>query len=478
MLAVDPSIGVENMPDLESQVATGATWAVTRSLAIRLIGLVSTLILLRLLDPTDFGILAMATSVAALLELLTAFSFETVLIQDQSADRRKYDTAWTFNALFGFGLAIVLIIGAAPVANFYNEPRLVEVFTLLAVARVLRGIGNIGLVDFRKHLQFQKDCFYEVTVKCIGFVVTIPLAFVLRSYIALVLGMLVSQLAALILSYLVHPFRPRPSLAAAAEIFGFSRWLLLNNFTYFLRYRGADLIVGKLAGPFGLGIFSISYEISILATKELVAPMNRALFPGLSKISNEPRRLGQAFVRAAAVVALISLPFGFGIAVTADTLVPVVLGVKWIDAVPLVRVLAIFGAMVTITSPSGTALLASGRPKVNALMGVAHVAVLLPLVMELTSRWGAEGAALALLITALFFLPINYGIAARLLGLTIGDIGRIYFRPVIATAVMYVTVSQLLDQLGATEELLIAAIHLSVAIALGVFSYVVSILGL
>jgi PST family polysaccharide transporter len=73
--------------------------------------------------------------------------------------------------------------------------------------------------------------------------------------------------------------RPRPSFAAAAEIFTFSRWLFLNNLAYFVRFRGMDLIVGKLAGATGLGLFSVAYQIAILPTSDFVSSINRALMP-------------------------------------------------------------------------------------------------------------------------------------------------------------------------------------------------------
>lgn len=111
-------------------------------------------------------------------------------------------------------------------------------------------------------------------------------------------------------------------------------------------------------------------------------------------------------------------------------------------------------------------------------MGVANAAVLIPTAIVLTSRSGPEGAALALLITALGFLPLNYGVAAKFLGLTFGDIGRIFFRPAIATAVMYAAVWQLLDHLVTTDATLVVAAHLSAAIAVGVLSYAMSTLGL
>lgn len=466
---------VENVT---SQVATGATWMVLQRIAGQLIGLISTLILVRLLEPTDFGIVAMAYSIIAIMQLMTTFGFDIVLIQDQSAGRDKYDTAWTFNALFGLGVAIAVLVVAIPAARFYEEPRLVEVFVILAAASMFQGLQNIGLVDFRKHLQFQKEFAFGIIEKLIGFAVTVSLAFALRSYYALVYGALISGLATLSLSYFMHPYRPRLSFRAAAEIFTFSKWLFLNNLAYFVRFRGMDLVVGKLAGATGLGLFSIAYQIANLPTSDLVSSINRALMPGLAKVSGDPERIRSGFVRAAAVIALVSFPAGFGIAATADPMVRVILGSKWIEGIPLVSILAIFGTLVSIASPAGSALLAIGRPKIPALMGSANAVILIPTLIVLTSRSGPEGAAWALLLVALCFLPFTYGIAAQCLGLGIRDMTQVFFRPAAATGLMYLAVWQLLEQFAPTDDTLMIGLHLGVAVMVGVCTYVISVLGL
>ena len=462
-----------------SRVATGVSWMVLQRAASQLIGLASTLILVRLLGPADFGIVAMAYSIIAILQLMTTFGFDIALIQDQRADRRKYDTAWTFNALFGLAVAIAVLVAAVPAARFYDEPRLVEVFAILAAVSLLQGLQNIGLVDFRKHLQFQKEFAFGLAEKLVGFVVTVALAFALRSYYALVLGALMSALAALGLSYVMHPFRPRPSLAAAAEIFSFSRWLFLNNLAYFIRFRGMDLIVGKLAGATGLGLFSVAFQIANLPTSDFVSSINRALMPGLARISGDPDRVRDGFVRAAAVIALVSLPAGFGVAAIADPLVRVVLGGKWIAASPLVAILGVFGALISVASPAGSALVAVGRPKIPAVLGLANAAVLIPVLITLTSMAGPEGAAWALVVVTAGFLPFTYGIAARCLGLNLRDIRRIFLRPAVATGLMYGAVKVLLEQLETADRAFpIVVAHLGLAVASGVGVYVAGALGL
>ena len=141
------------MTDLQRRMAAGAAWMILFRLTERSIGFISTLILARLLVPDDFGLVAMATSILAALELLGAFSFDMALIQNQAATRKHYDTAWTFEVLFGVIKCALLLALSVPAAAFYGEPRITAVMQVLALCTLLQGFDNIGVVEIgRAHV--------------------------------------------------------------------------------------------------------------------------------------------------------------------------------------------------------------------------------------------------------------------------------------------------------------------------------------
>ena len=202
-------------------------------MADRALGLVSLLILARLLIPADFGLVAMAMSIVAMLELMSAFGFDVVLIQRQQETRDDFDTAWTFNLIFRLVTGVGLALLASSSATFYEEPRLEPMLYWLALAVAIPGFANIGTVTFRKSFQFHKEFTFRFGRNLISFVITVPLAFWLRNYWALVLGILAANTALVILSYVLHPYRPRLSLASARSLFDFSKWLILQNLLFF-----------------------------------------------------------------------------------------------------------------------------------------------------------------------------------------------------------------------------------------------------
>ena len=151
------------------KIALGAAWMMLMKFSIRLIGLVSTLILVRLLDPADFGIAAMAMTVVTAVQLLTMFGFDVAIIQNQNADKDDYNTAWTLNVALGLGAGLLLIALAYPAAGFYGRPELVAVYMALSLATIFQGLENIGRVDFRKHLHFNREFQFRVAVKGAAF---------------------------------------------------------------------------------------------------------------------------------------------------------------------------------------------------------------------------------------------------------------------------------------------------------------------
>jgi O-antigen/teichoic acid export membrane protein len=225
----------DRVESVKAGMVRGAAWNVAIRIVDRSIGMVSIAILARLLIPADFGVVALGSSFAGLLALLTAFGFDLWLIQNPRAERRHFDTVWTFKVLFGLATAALLALPAHHIARFYEEPRLAPVMLGLAVARAISSFDNVGLVWFRKDMAFDREFRFSLAKRLLTtFVATIPFALVWRDYRALVWGTIAGSCFGLALSYTMQPYRPRLSFAATRELFGFSRWLQLANLTTFV----------------------------------------------------------------------------------------------------------------------------------------------------------------------------------------------------------------------------------------------------
>lgn len=461
------------MTDLRDRVAAGAAWMIFFRAATRGLGVVSMVILARLLIPEDFGLVAVATALVAGLELMSAFSFDIALIQDQDCPRSHYDTAWTITILFALAIALVLVLLAAPAAGFYNDSRLEPILYLLALGTVAEGFQNIGVVAFRKEMDFRREFLFQVGKKLISFAVTVPLAFLWRNYWALVAGVLVGKFGGTLLSFVAHPYRPRLALSAHAELLRFSRWLMVNNLLGFLRHRAPDFIVGKIAGPGPLGLFTLSYELSQLPTTELVAPINRAVYPAYARIAGDRAKLQQSYLEVVRMIAFFALPAAAGIALVAEPLVHVLLGPRWLEAVPLIQVLGFAGAVSALETNVGSVYLAIGRPQILTRLFAFYVTLIVVAVIAFTSLWGVQGAAWASLIAALINVPVYYAAMLNTLDIRAAQLLALFWRPFVATGGMAACVLAVLGGLALNWPGVPQVVLLVAGIGTGVMAYAV-----
>jgi O-antigen/teichoic acid export membrane protein len=405
------------------------------------LGVVSTLILARLLVPEDFGLIAMATSVLALLELFAAFGFDIALIRDQEATRAHYDTAWTLNVLLGVVIGLGLVVLCWPASWFYNEPRLVPVMAVMSLAAIVQGFENIGVVAFRKELDFRREFLFVGGKKLVMFCTTIPLAVLWESYWALVAGSVAGRFAGTALSYAVHSYRPRFSMGRWHDLFAFSKWLLLMNLINFVRTRLADFVIGRVAGPKDLGLYTVGAEIALMPTTELVAPINRAVFPAYAKIAGDGNALRREYLAVIGMIATLGLPAAFGVAAVAPLAVPVLLGERWVSAVKVVEILAWVGALRVLLANSNSVFLAINKPHVQAALSALHAGLLAVLLPVMGASTGLQGVLAGSLIAAVVAFPPSVGVLLRELQLKLGQLGKVLWRPLTASAAMYGAVS-------------------------------------
>lgn len=427
----------EESTRIHAKVYSGSAWMVLTRMSVKSLGLVSSVILARLLMPEDFGLVAIAMAIYAFIELFGALGLGTVLIQRQTADDADYHTAWTFKTLFGLFAACCLLLLAPVVAGFYEDPRLQPVIWVIALASVFSGASNIGTVNFQKDMNFRKELQFQLVPKLISFCITVTLALVFRNYWALVLGTVASQFVSLVYSFMIHPFRPRFSLQSFRKLFSFSRWLLLNNMMLFINDRASELLVGKVLTTSAVGFFSLSKEIAQLPTAEVAKPINRATFPVYSRFQNDFRELRRAYLSTVALTTALTLPAALGISVLAPLLVQVFLGEHWLPMAPLLQLLALSNLVANLTVNNAFIYMACGRPEIMFIINFIRTLLFFSLLFPLLNAHGLVGIGEARLSTGLVMLVVVQTVMIRFLSLPIPALLSALLRPVGACTAMY-----------------------------------------
>lgn len=464
-----------NMPrSIDTEIAIGAAWVFLFRILSKSLGLISMVILARLLVPEDFGVVALATATLGALEVFAIFGFDAALIQKQHATDDHYDTAWTIGLAMYSSVALMIAAVSVPAAGFFDEPRLTLALLILALAPVFEGLQNIRVVDFRKKMEFRKDFLFMFTRQAVGFCVTIPLALMLRNFWPMIIGIVASKFTGMVFSYVAIPRRPRFCTSEWQEMFGFSKWMFIGNLLYFIRQRASNFIVGKITGTANLGLYTIGHELGNLPTTEIVAPINRAVYPGFSKVASDLRNLRRSYLNVLGIVSMVALPAGFGLAAIVEPAVIAILGEKWIDAAPIAGLLAFAGTAAIYETNSSITLMAIGRPDLMTRLLAVFAAILMILLFALTSSFGLIGAAYAALVAVVTMVPIYLATVAYKIELRPVPLLATLIRPVIAASAMYVVVRGYVSAHTVPESSIEAIRILLPSIALGAICYIVA----
>lgn len=384
----------------------GALWMVAARWSTRFIGLFNVIILARLLAPSDFGVIAIALIVIGLLETMAYAGVDLALMRAGADSEDHYNTAWTIQLIQGAGISLALLLTTPFAASFFSEPRVTAVLQVLAIRPLLSSLQNIGTVNFRKNLDFSKDFQFSLYAKLLNFGVLVSAAFYFRNYWALVIGMTSSALIDVILSYVMHPYRPRLCLKKSKEIWGFSMWLIVSRVGSFLNRKTDEFVVGNVLGATKMGGYHVANELATMPTAELVMPLRRAVFPTLAKVATHPDEFQKLFLLSFSAISVLSFSIGFGLMSVAPELVPVVLGEKWIASINVMRWLAIFGTFSSLILILEMGLWVIGKTNLSSIQSWTELGLLIPTAYYFSVTWGIDGAAMARAGISALSLPL------------------------------------------------------------------------
>ncbi|WNO54519.1 lipopolysaccharide biosynthesis protein [Stakelama saccharophila] len=434
-------------------------------------GLLSTLVLARLLVPADFGLVAIATTMLAVLQTITNMSLGQALIHHPDPTTDHFHAAWTLNALRGLVVGGLFAAAGQPIAVFYGDARLAPVVAVLGASVFLNGLMNPKRIMLQKKLVFWQDFVLTVSAKLVGLIVSVWLAFATKSYWALVWGQVAAQGTSVLVSYMVLPMLPRPRWRASRELFGFSAWLTLSQIVNTINWRFDQLLIGKFLGRSDLGLYTVGDNLALMPTREATLPLTQTLFPAYANVRDDRKRLLRAYQRSQALVTAIALPLGVGMALLAKPLVLIAMGPKWLGAVVVIQALAAIFALQTLgtlVQPLGMSLGATRRLfKRDVMLLVVRV----PIIVAGMFLHGLIGVVIARVITGIIAIGFNLTLVRSLLGLPIVEQIRANARTLFAVAVMaaMLTAWHLLLSEPEDQTALIAAT--AVQIALGGAAY-------
>lgn len=425
-----------------NSVTAGGFWVILEKVVKQGLSLVRTVILARLLGPEEFGVLGVSLLLVDIVHTFSQPGVGFALIYKQTEEKCHLDSAWVLSIIRAILIGLILVVLAPLASNFFAEPRANAIIRIIALAKVIEGFVNVGLVLIRRSLRFKKVFLYESSVGFLSLVSTVLLALWLRNAMALATGLLVTSVIRVGLSYLVATYRPsfRFSWQSIRELLDYGRWITVSSIMQFILNEGDDLIAGRLFGSEVLGIYQMAYRLSNLPATQITYAVNQLAFPTYAALQDEELRLFRSYLRLLQITAIFVFPLCAGIGFLARPLVLTMLGADWVPAIGLVRLLSIWGVTRAIWATTGPLYRAVGAPSLNSKLLGIRVLIQLSLLWPFANLWGVSGIGLAVVVSALLIFPISLYHVKNILKTDWQDIGETLLAPVSGTVVMGIAV--------------------------------------
>lgn len=466
------------MTTTSEKLVKGSLWLSLTRMIVNALTTLSTFILARFLTPGDFGLVAIGTTLLLIVTSLTELSLTQALVRHEKLDDSHLNTAWTLNALRGLVAFALFAASAYPVATLYDDQRLAGIMLALGASIFLTGLINPRLVVLQRQLIFRQEFILGVSQKLIGFVASVSVAIAFRSYWALVVGILTSQLVNIVVSYWLLPFRPRFTLSRTRELLSFSIWLSAGSIVNTLNWRFDLLLVGKFLGSSAVGNYSVGNNLAVIATREAVAPLVQTVYPSFASIKDDPARLRAAYQRVQTLITAIALPAGIGMALVADRVVILALGPHWDEAILVVQVLASVFALQTLGSLVQPLGMAKGQTRRLFVRDTQMFFVRVPIILAGLLTHGLLGVLVARVATGLLAACVNMALIKSFIELPISKQIFANSRALLSVSAMAVAVGCLSSNLPSMTGIVTSVFQLAIIIAVGASAYILSSLTL
>ena len=412
--------------ELNTKVKTATKWSTVGEVAAKLVTPISSMVLARLLTPEAFGVVTTLTMIITFAEIFTDAGFQKYLIQHEFADDRDRDestnVAFWSNLVMSLFIWGIIIIFASPLAALVGNPGLGHVLIVACVSIPLAAFSSIQMALFKRDLDFRTLARVRIISTLIPLLVTVPLAFWLRSYWALVIGTITVNLVNAVLLTVFSKWKPRwfYSIAKFKEMFSFTVWSMIEAVSIWLTAYVDVFIVGTMLSQYYLGLYKTSSTLVGQIMGLITAITTPILFSALSRLQNDKNGFQRLFFRFQKLVGLLLMPLGMIIFLFSDFVTDLILGSQWTEASGFVGLWGLTNALTIVLSHySSEVYRAKGKPKLSVLAQLLHIVVLWPTVL-IAVRYGFETLYIARSLVRIEMIAVNLLIMGLIIKMPVG----------------------------------------------------------
>jgi O-antigen/teichoic acid export membrane protein len=422
------------------RIRSGVAWKAGSQITLQISRTVVALVLARMLSPHDWGLAAMVLLFSGFVVVFTDNALGTALIQRRELVSGDRSTVFWMSVGAGVLLAVGGVFLAGPLADFYGEPEVDSLFIAASLGFFVSSLGTTHMALLAREMQFRLLELRQIAATIAGAAVGIGLALAGKGAWAIVGQLLAETVISTIALWIISPWRPSAtfSMASLKRLGGFAGNVFGENLLYQAGRSLGSLVIGRVLGAAALGAYALATNVILIPFTRLAAPLQQVFFPAFSRMNKDRPRIADVWIRATRLVGFFSIPAIVGVAIVAPDFVQVVLGPRWSEVTPLIRVLAVVGILQSLHTLSVEVLQALA--KVGVLLRLTLIWALATLgAVLLGQRWGIVGVATCYAAVTLVIEPIRTLITTRALGIPFWRLGGSLAGIVQATLLMAAT---------------------------------------
>lgn len=459
------------MASYSQQVVRSFLWQGGAQAAGQIISWLATIAVIRFLSPADYGLMAMANVFLGFFFLFADLGFGAAAVQARTLEKDELRRMLGIVLVAHFSGFVAMFSGASLVASFFGEPRLAPVIRVLAVNFLLLAVAVLPQAQILREMEFRTKARIDMLSTVASAAVTLALAALGKGVWALVAGALVNHAVRAVAFNVARPMAIVPALTlprgAISHLVRFGALISISRVLFFLYGQVDVLIGGRVLHAAAIGEYAVALSLAVIPLEKVLPVITQVSFAAFSRIQADIDRVKRNALRAMQLVALVCFPAFLGMAAIAGDLVPVVLGKQWLHLVVPFQILCVTLPFMAINSLLAPAILAMGRPGLNA----ANTAVTL-LFMTVAALGGVHYGVIGLCIGRLIALPCVLAVTSwqslPVLNIRYSELASRCAFPIAASIAMAAGVMSLRQTLA---PLGVSVLRLSVLIAAGALLY-------
>ncbi len=442
------SLSTPKQPRIDSasnrKVVQGVAWASAANWGCQILSFGIYAGLARLLSPAVFGLVAIAGIYIAFTQLLVQQGFGMAIIQRSEVEREHLDSAFWIAMATAFVLCLLSLLLAGQIARLFGEPRVAPIIGWLSLAFLFYALSAVPTAILTRELHFRALAIRSLLATMVAGAVGLVMAFAGFGVWSLVGQQLVNAVLSWICLWWSVSWRPglRISRKHLGDLYRFSLGVAGNDVLWFFSQKSDQTFVGYGFGSMGLGPYSLASRLTTFLHDGIIGPLQSVAFPAFSKLQSEPLEFERALYKFCEMSCFVAFPVFAGMSVIAPDLVPWLFGSKWVSAVPLLQVLAAYGALRSALGFVHPLMLSKGRAGLYLLTNIILSG--LTLVGCLVAvRWNPTAVAVSIIVSMLLYAVVFLVIAEKSLKIRIGSLLANFAFPALSSLFMLVVIGLL-----------------------------------